>query len=244
MPVANYNYSERVEARTQLAIMLASAPHEARRRAAGIKDADLASIQRDGVAAREADRAQAEQLATMEGRLTGSKVSSDDVLAREEKLRRRLAAVVADLALTHGEQARWLQQISYARYRIRSLEPDAGEAGEVSADARRLERVAREDKLARLAGAASFAKALLGAGREPIVAELAERQIDRAWLEALGNDAEALAVAGKNVRLAVEATDREHAAVQAQSARWKAVRDLVTEACDGDAELTAKLREC
>ena len=120
----------------------------------------------------------------------------------------------------------------------------ASEGAAENADARSVERVEREDKIARLGGAAKFCKLVTATGREAIVAEFASRGLDGAGLTALGNDAEALANAGKNVRIGAEATADEAAAVAAQATRWNAVKDLVRSACASDNALVSKLREC
>lgn len=250
MVKANYSYSERVGARAQLAAALLADEHTARRRAAGLKDSDLVAVRDHGNAAKEADRAQAEQLAQISQVRSDRSVSAGDVLGREAKLKTLLPAVILDLSTTHPAQARWLSLVSVARYRIRASEaagePAAGDAASETArnDARSVERVQREDRLARLSGAAKFARLVLGAGHEPIVAELAERGMSREALTALAEDAEALENAGKNVQLPAAATTRESEAVKAQSERWNSIRRMVAAACAGDGALAQRFSEC
>lgn len=244
MKTANYSYSERVGARAQLAEALLAEAHAARRRAAGLKDSDLAAVRDQGNAAREADLAQAEQLAQLSQVRSNRSVSADDVLAREAKLKTLLPAVILDLRASHPAEASWLSRVSVARYRIRASEGASDEAASETAeqDAKSVERVKREDKLARLAGAAKFARLVLGHG--PIVGELAERGMNRDALTALAEDAEAMERAGKNVQLPAEATARESAAVKAQSERWNSIRRMVAAACAGDAALAQRFSEC
>lgn len=246
MVAANYSYTERVGARTQLAAALLAPDHAERRRAAGLKDADLEVVRDQGNAAKEADLAQAGQLAALTQNRSSRSVSADDVLARESKLKGLLPAVILDLESRTPSEAAWLSAVSVARYRIRTSDAPSAEATTdgTSADAKSVERVKREDKLARLQGAAKFARLLLGVGHEAIVTELAERGMSREALTALADDAESMEQAGKNVLLPAEATARESAAVKAQSVRWNAIRGMVRAACAGDGALSQRLSEC
>lgn len=247
MVAANYSYTERVGARAQLAAALLAAEHTERRRAAGLKDSDLELVRDQGNAAREADLAQAEQLATLTQTRSSRSVSANDVLAREDKLKAILPAVILDLQSSNPSEAAWLSAVSVARYRIRNTEvaaPDGAPTDAAAADARSVERVEREDKPARLQGAAKFARLILGAGHEAIVNELAERGMSREALTALAEDAGSMEQAGKNVLLPAEATAREKAAVKAQSVRWNAIRRMVAAACAGDGALSQRLSEC
>jgi hypothetical protein len=245
MVTANYSYSERVGARAELASALLEERHAARIAAAGLKRSDLEEVRDHGNAARAADTEQAGQLASLKQARADKAVSADDVLAREDNLKRLLPAVILDLKASQPEEAAWLSAISVARYRIRSGDVTAAAEGAsetATADAKKVERVAREDKIARLSGAAKIVKLLLDRSATHIVTELSERGVSREALTALHADADAMERAGKNVQLSAEATRREASAVEAQSKRWNAIRRMVSEACAGDAELTRRLQ--
>jgi len=212
---------------------------------AGLKRKDLEEVRDHGNAARAADTEQAGQLASIKQSRADKAVSAEDVLSREDNLKRLLPVVILDLKDSSPEEAAWLSAISVARYRIRSsdIASTAEGAGDAAnADVKKVERVAREDKRARLSGAAKFVKLLLDRSAAPIVTELSERGVSRDALTALYADADAMERAGKNVQLSAEATRREASAVEAQSKRWNAIRRMVSEACAGDAELTRRLQ--
>lgn len=83
---------------------------------------------------------------------------------------------------------------------------------------KKVARVEREDCLTRLEGLVNLTTSLLE--RPVIVAELASRGLDQATLESLRDDAQSSVAAGKNVRLAAEATAQERDAVAKQKAAW------------------------
>lgn len=244
MAVENHSYGPKVEARARLAEQLLQEAHGARRRAAGLKDNDLTEIRDRGAAARAADDAQADQTSEIKAKRSDRALGSDEVLTREQGLKDRLSAAILDLNASHAAHAKWLAGLSASRYRLIVREVAGSEDAEAQAQARSVERVEREDKLSRLAGAAKFARLLLLPGREPVVAELAERGFGTPELEALVADAEALVAAGKNVRLSAEATAREAEAAAAQAKRWSATRRMIAAACSGDERLSKMLADC
>jgi hypothetical protein len=212
---------------------------------AGITVAELDVIITEGGAAKEADRQQSVQLAALAADRSGRKVDAADIFAREEDLRDRLPMVVATLMREHPTQARWLSALTFSRYRMREL-PVTDEELAADPDIKKVARVERADIPTRLEGVANFCASLLEEGREAIVAQLEARAMPRAKLEELREDAADLAKLGRNLPAAAEATAREAAAVEAQSAVWavarKALRKVVKRA--NVPALTAKLAEC
>jgi hypothetical protein len=98
--------------------------------------------------------------------------------------------------------------------------------------------------MTRAAGVAAFCRALVKAGREPIVAVFAARGMPKEQLESIAAAAEALAQAGRNVMIAAEATKRETEAVAAQRRKWQQIRRMVRKAVTGIPELEKKYAEC
>ena len=248
------HYTVRVGARAALARELQQPARAARAQAAGLTGADLEVVAAQGEAAREADREQHEQLAQVGATRSGRALSAAEVRSREDALRARLPVVVHELEASDRALAAWLGQLSFARYRLRELAlpvtaatPTASadpSAAPVDADVKKVTRVEREDLVTRTDGLAAFCEAITKPEREPIVAKLTERGLDRNALVALGADADALARAGRNVTRGVEATAREATAAAAQQARWRVTRRMFAAACAGDPDLATLLASC
>jgi len=253
-------FTPRVANRTALAQLLRD-QHMARAVQAGITQADLDVIIDAGTAAAKADAEQQEQLASLSAQRSERKVDKESAFEREDALRNRLPAVIGDLQASGPEGTKlalWLSRLTFARYRFRPQTPAASATPSAPAaspeepaptpaeveEVRRVERVQREDAPTRSAGLTAFCQALLKPGREPIIAAFAARGLTRAEIEALGQAAEALAAAGRNVPLAAEATQRESDAVDAQKARWDQVRRMIRAAASGVPELSAKFSTC
>lgn len=233
-------YSKRVHARGELAKRLKGKLERAK--AEGIVEEDLDAIAAAADDAREADREQKAQLAEDDADRSGRADATDDVLARGDKLRNRMPAVIQSLTEQgHVADARFATALSYARFRMRNLPPVDPELAE-NPDVKRVEAVEREDKLTLLSGLANLTKTLLG--RPTIVAELTRRGLDEAALTQLQADAEAGWAAGKNQRQAAEATRRESDACKRQKAKWDANRAMIRDAVKGDPELEALYAEC
>lgn len=238
----------RTDRRTALAEQLLNAPD--RMRAAGLLARDLQIIVDNGQAARAADREQKAQLAEVATTRAGRKAQAAAVREREDWLRARLPLVVDDLR-TAGESALadWLTLLSVKRYRYRELvrqaEATESAASEATrAEAQRVERIERTDLLSRLSGLVAFCEVILAPGREPVVAALAARGFDRAALEALSEEADALVQAGNNQLVAAEATEREARHAAAQTAQWAKCRRAIRTAVEGDPTLERLLAGC
>jgi hypothetical protein len=230
--------------------------HPDRIAAAKLLPEDFMVLVTEGTKAEEADHDQREQLTDGKVERGDRSAQAASLLERETELRSVCVAVVDDLLDSHPKPAAFLSKLSFARFRIRELAPQQptepgtttiapnaptdGEAEEI----RQLELVERGDKPARARGLELFCKALLKPGREPIVDQLARRQVTRQELEQLQADAHAYAEAGSNTLRQVEATKRESDAVLAQTRKWKAIRRLLPKAVKGHKELEAKLAEC
>jgi hypothetical protein len=228
--------------------------------AAGLHEADLTAIADLGAAAAKADAEQQEQIASASVNRTERKDQKDALFAREDALRDRLPAVTGDLyAAGQSNLARWLERLTFARFRLRELAPAAKAPPARAADpaaltppttpedeeeVRRVTRVEREDVPTRAAGVAAFCRALVKPGREPIVAVFAARGMPKEQLESIAAAAEALAQAGRNVMVAAEATKRETEAVAAQRHKWQQIRRMVRKAVTGIPELEKKYAEC
>lgn len=240
-----YHFTDRTLARAQLGERLLQQLDRAS--AAGLIASDLEDLAKHG---REAEVADREQQAQLAAELTDRTMKSDNVAAlkaTETQIRSISVAVVDDLrGQGHEPEARFLANLSYARFRIRELRstPADGSTAAEAALVRSLERVEREDMPTRMKGLAGYCGAVTAEGREIIADAFAARGMDRATLEDTAAKANALAEGGRNVRLSVEATRREHEAAKAQSAKWRAVRRLVRTAVAGDTELTRLYAEC
>jgi hypothetical protein len=242
--MGRFHYTARNGARTQIAELI-KRNYLDLAHGVGLTEADLDAIIDHGETAREADRQQQVQLATIQGQRADRKFTAADIFRREEEMRDRTPLVIGSLAETDPAQARWLSALSFARYRIRELPVSPEELANDPA-VKRVERVEREDIPTRLAALANFCKSILEPGREPIVAAFEARALTRADIETLGADADALARLGRNLPAAAEATAREAEAVKAQNEMWsrarKAIRKVVHLA--GTTELKAKLADC
>lgn len=234
------HYTPRVGARAELAKALKT--KLSRAIAVGIKESDLDIIAVEGDKAREADREQNEQLADVEANIKARSERDASILERGLHLRDLLPAVIYSLEQAgHRTDATFLGALTFSRFRMRDVPPPDPALADDPA-VKKVERVEREDKQTRLAGLANFVATILT--RPNIVAEYAARGVDEAWLEALRADADAAARAGRNVRLAAEATAREAEAVQKQKAVWNANRRLIRKAVKGDPELERLFAEC
>lgn len=242
--MSRYHYTPRVGARAELATAIKRDQMDAAR-AAGLTEEDLDVIATQGNAARDADRQQNDELALLAAERSGRKLDAREIFEREEQLKARLPAVVAKVAADDPALGRWLSTLSFARYRVRTLPKSAGvDAAADAPEIKAVERVAREDIPTRLAALASFCNAIVQPTRDAIIVELAARGRDRAWVETLRDDADALARQGRNAARGADATAREYDAVRAQSARWRMVRAMIRTAVSGSPELKAKLSEC
>ena len=234
------SHNSRVAARTQLAKALKS--QLPRAQAEGIVEEDLDVIATSGDDAAEADREQREQLAKDDVRRKGRAADEEDALARGEKVRNRMPAVVQSLMEQgHLDDARFATALSFSRFRLRNLPPVDPALAENPA-VKEVQAVEREDKATLLHGLANLVKTFLT--REHIVAELARRGIDQAALTRLEADARAGWEAGKNQRRAAEATQRESDACDRQKVKWDANRHMIRAAVKGDPVLEALYAEC
>jgi hypothetical protein len=243
-----HQWSPRVTARAELATILKQEYADVARNA-GLKVSDLDALIEQGEVARLADLEQKEQLAIVTTNRSERKDQAADVFNREEALRSRIPAVIAHLNSSgHRQLGGFLSALSFARFRFRELappppDPNAPPAAEAE-EVKLVARVAREDIPTRARGLAAFCRAVSKPGREPIVAELAERGVSADWLATLAADAEAIERAGRNVIKGVEATTRETDAVAAQSKTWQEVRRMIRTAVKGIAALESKFAAC
>jgi hypothetical protein len=250
-------YTPRIANRTALATLIRD-KHMARATQVGLTMADLNTLIDSGTAAARADAEQREQLAAGSAQRSERKAEKDALFDREDAMRNRLPAVIADLRASgqpaSATLATWLERLTFARYRFRDLPAPAAVTEPATAaeqptpaeleEIRRVQRVEREDVPTRSTALAAFCRAILKPGREAIVAAFSARGLPRAEIEVLGNDAEALAGAGRNVPLAAEATRRESDAVDTQKAKWEQVRRMMRAAVAGNAELKEKYGVC
>lgn len=244
-------YTPRVGARAELAEMILNG-HLERAKEEGLTEDDLNTLITTGREAQQADLEQRMELADMHSSRTERSLKAEDIFAREEKLRNRMLAVIGDLQKSEPRLARWLSVLSFARFRFRELageargaEQEGGE--ELTEEIKKVERVERQDIPTRLEGLANFCTALCQPGREPVVEAFAARGYSRELIEQLGDDARELARLGRNRMVAAAATEREAAAVRAQSERWSQVRRMIRAVALGPGappELKAKLADC
>jgi hypothetical protein len=239
---AKVHYTEKVRARRLVAEGLAEQP--ARLAAARLKAKDVRVVADQGRIAEEADAQQRADLAQSSVEVTQRAGEIAKMVSLERELRDTVSAAVDDLHDDgHEALALFLGRISYARFRIRDLKPDGDAAAGEAEVVKKLERVPREDQVARLDGLAGFIGAVLAPGREAIAAELAERGFSADALGAARTQAMALAEAGRNRQAASTWTEREEAAVAAQSKKWSAIRRLVRRAVQGDDALVKLFAE-
>lgn len=244
-PKAANHYTSRVGARAEIAAAIKD-NHLDAARSAGLTEEDLDILITQGRIAKEADREQQEELAAIQAQRSNRKLEAADIFRREEQLKARLPAVAWRLNNDDPALARWLSALSFARYRMRDLpKAKSGDSSDAEApEVRKVIRVTREDIPTRLEALASFCTAILQPGRDAIVVELSARALDRAWLEALRDDADALARQGRNVGHGAAATAREVEAVKAQRARWLMVRRMIRDVAQTVPALKVKLAEC
>jgi hypothetical protein len=242
-------FTARVAARTAVAKLILD-KHMPAASKVGLTQSDLEAIVTQGLLAAKADAEQQEQLAAAQVRRSGQKDKKDDLFLREDGLRNRLPAVIADLASSTDPHARalapWLDRLSFARYRFRVLdsEPSDSPTSADEEEVQRVKRVEREDVSSRASALASFCRALTKPGREAIVAALETRGLSRPEIDSMAVDSDAVADAGRNVMQAAEATQREAAAVSAQKAKWTLVRRMIRTLAKADPELRSRLSDC
>lgn len=244
-------WTTRITARAQLAEMLLSRYPE-RAKEAGLLESDLRAISQHGRDAQRADQLQQSQLAWMAAERTMQKELKDDVFLRDDSLRDRLPAAIAQLSTSTNPCERdlgaWLLRLSFARYRYRELPPaslsvGSAEAGNVEA-IRVLLRVERTDIATRVNAIAAFCEALLEPGREAIVNHLAARSYPPSAIADLARDARKLAALGSNAKRPVEATAIEAEAVKEQRKVWQATRRMIRKAVQGVPELERQFASC
>lgn len=254
-----HHWTPRTTARAELAELLRDRYSE-RAKAAGLTLAELDAISRHGREAAHADEEQKKQLARVAAERGAQKDLKTDVFAREDALRDRLPAVVRELwAVDDRDSARWLSNLSFARYRFRELSPAASSTTDAppaeaaapcdgdSKEAqtlRAVQRVTRADVQTRARGLAAFCRALLEPDATPILKRLAERGLSPDDLRSLADDATRLAEMGRNELRAVEATAAEAEAVRAQLEVWRGARRMIRKAVQGVPELEKKWAEC
>jgi hypothetical protein len=246
-PVRN-SYNARIDARTTVSQELAKAEHADRCARAGLLPADLLEIVRLGNEARTQDRLQHEDLASQRKDQQDVVRTRDTFEEEQEELRRRLPAVVLDLAAAPATEplSRWLAAASFDRFRIRTATPPAAAPSTPAPAAPDRERVAREDRLSRAQSATQFLQSLLQPERAPIVEALGRRGMGRERLETLGRTAETLVgrLGDKAVLKRSDATAREAAAVAAQKEKWDACRRMIRAAVQGHADLERLFAAC
>lgn len=211
----------------------------------GLTEADLDALIAQGEAAREADRQQRIQLAALEAERTERSLTAEDIFEREEQMRDRLLAIINELLTSNRALGLWLKALSFSRYRMREIAVSEEELA-ANPDAKKVERVAREDIPTRLESLAKFCTSILEPGREPVVDAFAARELPREAIQALGTEAAALAKRGRNVPKPVEATEREAAAVKAVREQWAILRRLFRSLAKraNDPELKRLLAQC
>ena len=163
-----------------------------------------------------ADAQQQEQLAAASAERSERKAMKEAVFEKEDALRNRLPAVIED---------------------VRESTPTTEDEA-----IRRVTRVRREDIPTRATALAALCRALLKPGREPIITAFEARGMPAGEIESLAQQAEALAEAGRNVKVAVEATDREAEAVAKQKRKWGLIRRMVRSAVASVPDLEKKVR--
>lgn len=239
-------WSEKVTARAQLAEKLLTQP--ARISAAGILEADLRVLAESGREAEAADREQNADLAAASAALTLRKQEADTLFDAEAALRDKILAVIDDLNEQGArDQALFLSRLSYARFRIRAAALPEGEppaTPEETAVVSRVQRVLRADSTTRLLGFAAFCEALLNPSREVIQSALARRGTTEEQLTTLAAQAKELGEYGRNVLKPSPATQREAAAAETQTKKWRAVRRLIRRAVKGNADLEPLYARC
>jgi len=254
-----HHWTPRTTARSELAELLRDR-YPDRAKAVGITIPELDAIAKYGREAEVADQTQKKQMARIAAERGAQKDLKIDVFAREDALRDRLPAVVRELwAANDRDSARWLSNLSFARYRFRELRPSespmTATAASESADScegeskeaqtlRAVQRVQRADVQTRARGLAAFCRALLDPESAPILKRLTERGISPDDLHTLADDATRLAEMGRNELRAAEATAVEAEAVRAQLEVWRGVRRMMRKAVQGVPELEKKWAEC
>ncbi len=213
-----------------------------------LKLRDLDALILHAHAAKAADQEQQVQLAAASVERSQRATEALSVAECERELRDVAPAVVADLeAAGRATEAAMLRRVSFARFRLRELQPASG-APEASAEEteviRRVAQVERDDQMSRARGLAGYCGFLLAPGREGLVEAFAERDVPRARLEAMQATAASRVARGDNHPSAAEATQREHEAVAAQQRVWSAVRRLVRAAVKDDPALSRLYAAC
>lgn len=253
-------WTPRTKARAELAEMLRD-QYMDRALAAGLTKKDLDDISMHGRKAEQADEEQKTELALIAAERGAQKDLKESVFAREDGLRDRLPMIIGELwDANERDSARWLTNVSYARYRFREIRPPAPEPSskvetEETEDCepkktpeaqviRAVQRVERADVATRAKGLAAFCDALLEPGFEPIGKRLSERGYGADILRTLSEDARRLSDMGPNVRRAAKATAIEAEAARAQLNLWQRSRRMLRKAVQGVADLEKKWGEC
>ncbi len=234
------NYTTRVGARAELAKALKTKLERAQQ--AGLTEDDLDEIAKAGDDAREADREQTIELTASETERTDRGASTDAIIERGDALRTRVPAAIRSLTKNgQGSDANFLAALSVARFRLRGL-PEVDPALAADPNVKKVERVEREDKINVLEGLAKLAAILVT--REHIVAELGRRGFDKDALTKLSSDADSAARAGKNLKRAAAATEREREAVERQKEAWNVSWRMIRKAVQGDEHLEKLYSQC
>jgi hypothetical protein len=242
-------FTPRVSARTNLArLILEKYVHVVP--TVGLTKADLEVVVEHGELAAKADAEQQEQLAAAQVQRSIQKDLKNVVFSREDAMRNRLPAIIAGLAESSDPETKrlsfWLDRLSFARYRFRTLPSDSTEPATPAEqeEERKVKRVQREDISSRASALASFSRALTKPGREAIVTAFEARGLTRDDLNSLAVDADTVAEIGRNLLQAAEATQREADAVNAQKAKWIQIRRMVRALGEQVPEVRQRLCEC
>lgn len=253
-------WTPRVSGRRQLSELLLKQPDRVLN--ANLLPEDLEVVITEGRNAEEADAEQKEQLTDGTVDRKGRAEEAKKLFQREDDLRDVVVVVVDGIEKDHPKQAEWLSRLSFARFRIRELRDKTGNVTPTTAEAdstattestsdaegeediRQVGRVEQEDQITRSRNLGRYCRAILRPNRAVIVEQLALRNFGREVLERLATDAEKFTEGGRNLKQAVEATQREAKAAAAQKKKWNVIRRLVRKAVRGDSELEKKFAEC
>lgn len=249
-----HHWTTRISARAELAELLRDRYPE-RAIQVGLTVADLDAIAKHGREAEKANEEQRREMARIAADRGAQKDLRIDVFAREDLLRDRLPAVIRELwQVGDRDSARWITNLSFARYRFRELKPQQAEASQPanpgdgdSKEAqtlRAVQRVERADVPTRARGLAAFCRALLEPEATPVLKRLAERGFSPEDVRSLADDATKLAEMGVNRLRGAEATAVEAAAVRAHLEVWQSARRMIRKAVQGVPELEKKWAEC
>ena len=243
---SRFYFCTRVRSRGQLAVALRKPENAERVGRAGLRNSDLETIQVSGEQAERYDREQHADLADKRNELATTAVQWKEIDSESEQLRNRLPAAAADLEADPALEphARWVQTVSFERFRIRRIgQAPATEEGQESFE---LKRVVRVDKVSRAQELLHFLRALLDPARAPIVAALEARGFDRNRLSDLANQAEGYLarVQVSTKMVGSEASQLESEAVARQKKQWDACKRMLRVAVQGDPTLERLFAAC